>query len=254
MPNFFQVIILGIAEGITEFLPISSTAHLILTADILKLTQTEFLKSFEIIIQFGAILAVVFLYWKTLWKLKVIKKLIVAFIPTGILGLVFYGIIKTYLLGSVNVVLWTMFLGGIFLIIFEKWHKEKENSLEDISNISYKQCLYIGLFQSIAMIPGVSRSAATILGGLALGLKRKTIVEFSFLLAVPTMLAATGLDMLKNYKSFSLSESHLLAVGFLVSFVMAILGIKFLLTYIQKRTFTAFGFYRILVAVLFWVK
>ena len=158
MLNFFQVIILGIVEGITEFLPISSTAHLILTADILKLTQTEFLKSFEIIIQFGAILAVVVLYRKTLWKVEVIKKLIVAFIPTGILGLVFYRIIKTYLLGSVSVVLWTMFLGGIFLIIFEKWHKEKENSLEDISSISYKQCLYIGLFQSISMIPGVSRS------------------------------------------------------------------------------------------------
>ncbi|HAT73932.1 MAG: Undecaprenyl-diphosphatase [Candidatus Moranbacteria bacterium GW2011_GWF2_36_839] len=254
MPNFFQVIILGIVEGITEFLPISSTAHLILTADILKLTQTEFLKSFEIIIQFGAILAVVVLYWKTLWKMEVIKKLVVAFIPTGILGLVFYKIIKTYLLGSVSVVLWTMFLGGIFLIIFEKWHTEKESALEDISNISYKQCLYIGLFQSIAMIPGVSRSAATILGGLALGLKRKIIVEFSFLLAVPTMLAATGLDLMKNYKSFSLSESHLLAVGFLVSFVMAILGIKFLLSYIQKRTFTAFGFYRILVSILFWLK
>jgi len=254
MPNFLEVIILGIVEGITEFLPISSTAHLILTADILKLTQTEFLKSFEIIIQFGAILAVVVLYWKTLWKMEVIKKLVVAFIPTGILGLIFYRIIKTYLLGNVNLVLWTMFLGGIFLIIFEKWHKEKQNSLEDISNISYRQCLYIGLFQSTSMIPGVSRSAATILGGLALGLKRKTIVEFSFLLAVPTMLAATGLDLLNNYKSFSLSESHLLAVGFLASFMMAILGIKFLLAYVQKRTFTAFGFYRILVAVLFWVK
>lgn len=254
MPNFFQVIILGIVEGITEFLPISSTAHLILTADILKLTQTEFLKSFEIIIQFGAILAVVVLYRKTLWKAEMIKKLVVAFIPTGILGLVFYKIIKTYLLGSVSVVLWTMFLGGIFLIIFEKWHTEKESALENISNISYKQCLYIGLFQSIAMIPGVSRSAATILGGLALGLKRKTIVEFSFLLAVPTMLVATGFDLIKNYKNFSLSESHLLAVGFLVSFAMAILGIKFLLAFIQKRSFTAFGIYRILASVLFWVR
>ena len=254
MLTFFQAIILGIVEGITEFLPISSTAHLILTADILKIAQSEFMKSFEIIIQLGAILAVVVLYWKTLWKIEVIKKLMVAFIPTGILGLIFYKIIKTYLLGNVNVVLWSLMLGGIFLVIFEKWHKEKESSLEDISNISYKQCLYIGLFQSIAMIPGVSRSAATIIGGLALGLRRKTIVEFSFLLAVPTMLAATGLDLLKNASSFSLNESHLLAVGFLTSFVMAILGIKFLLTYIQKRTFTAFGFYRILVAFLFWVK
>ena len=251
MLNFLDAIILGIVEGITEFLPISSTAHLFLASDILKLTQTEFLKSFEIIIQLGAILAVVILYWKELLKLEIIKKLIVAFIPTGILGLVFYKIIKTYLLGNVSVVLWSLFLGGIFLIIFERWHKEKESSFEDISNISYKQCLYIGLFQSIAMIPGVSRSAATIIGGLFLGLKRKTIVEFSFLLAVPTMLAATGLDLAKNYKSFSLSESHLLLAGFIASFVMAIVGIKFFLAYIQKNSFTAFGIYRIIAVVLF---
>lgn len=252
--NFFQAIILGIVEGITEFLPISSTAHLILTTDFLNLAQTEFIKSFEIIIQFGAILAVVFLYWKTLLKIEVLKKLIVAFIPTGILGLVFYKIIKTYLLGNLNIVLWSLFLGGLFLIIFEKWHKEKENSVEDISKISYKNCIYIGLFQSIAMIPGVSRSAATIIGGLALGLKRKTIVEFSFLLAVPTMFVATGFDLIKNAGNFSLNESHLLAVGFITSFVMAIIGIKFLLAYIQKRSFMAFGFYRIIAVVLFLVK
>jgi len=252
--NFFDSIILGIIEGITEFLPISSTAHLILTADLLGLSQSEFLKSFEIIIQFGAILAVVVLYWKLFLKWEVLKKLVVAFIPTGILGLIFYKIIKTYFLESTSLILWTLFLGGIFLIIFEKWHKEKENASEDIANISYKHCFYIGLFQSIAMIPGISRSATTILGGLLIGLRRKTIVEFSFLLAVPTMLVAAGFDLLNNIEKFSLSESHFLAVGFVSSFGMAILGIKFFLAYIQKRTFVAFGIYRIMAVILFLVK
>lgn len=252
--NFFQAIILGVVEGITEFLPISSTAHLILASDILEITQTDFIKSFEIIIQLGAILAVVLLYWKTLWKMETIKKLMVAFIPTGILGLIFHKIIKINLLGSLGVILWSLFLGGILLIIFEKWHKDKENYSEDVSSITYKQCLCIGLFQSIAMIPGVSRSAATIIGGLALGLKRRTIVEFSFLLAVPTMLAATGLDLFNNARNFSLNESHLLVVGFTTSFIMAIMGIKFLLAYIQKRSFITFGIYRIFAVILFLVK
>ena len=252
--DFLQATILGVVEGVTEFLPISSTAHLILVSDILKLTQTNFIKSFEITIQLGAILAVIFLYWNSLCDLKTIKKLIVAFIPTGILGLIFYKIIKTYLLGNVSVVLWALLLGGLFLIVFEGWHKKRGDAAENVSEISYKHCFYIGIFQSIAMIPGVSRSAATILGGLALGLKRKTIVEFSFLLAVPTMLAATSLDLLKNASSFSLSDFHLIFIGFFTSFIMAIIGIKFLLAYIQKKSFTLFGIYRIILAILFLVK
>jgi undecaprenyl-diphosphatase len=254
MINFFQAIILGIIEGITEFLPISSTAHLVLASNLFHLIQSDFMKSFEIIIQLGAILAVVFLYWRAFLNVEMIKKLVVAFIPTGILGIIFYKIIKAYLLGNTAVILCAMWLGGVFLIIFEKWHKEKENSLEEISKISYKHCIYIGFFQAIAMIPGVSRSAATIIGGLLLGFKRKTIVEFSFLLAVPTMLAATGLDLLKNFNSFSLNESHILAVGFIASFIMAIIGIKFFISFIQKRTFIPFGIYRIIIAILFLLK
>ena len=254
MVDFFHVIILGIVEGITEFLPISSTAHLILAASIFELSQTEFLKSFEIIIQLGAILAVVVLYWRSLMKIEVLKRLAVAFIPTGILGIIFYRIIKIYLLGNTAVVLWALFLGGAFLIIFEKWHREKEDSLREISLISYRQCFLIGLFQSVAMIPGVSRSAATIIGGLILGLNRKTIVEFSFLLAVPTMAAATGLDLIKNAASFSLGEAHLLLAGFVISFVMAIIGIKFLLAFVRERTFIAFGVYRIILAGLFFLR
>lgn len=251
--HYIYSIILGVVEGITEFLPISSTGHLILTADILHLPASEFWKSFEVFIQLGAILAIVVLYAKkvfTSWEL--IKKIIVAFVPTAILGLIFYKIVKTFLLGNTAVVLWALFIGGLILIIFEHWHKD---SGEVGAPITYKQAFVVGLFQSLAMIPGVSRSAATIVGGLALGINRKNIVEFSFLLAVPTMLAATGLDLIQTGASFSGSEWGYLVVGFVISFFVAILAVKFFLAYIQKHSFAAFGYYRVILAVVmyFWL-
>lgn len=252
MLNLWHAVIFGVVEGFTEFLPISSTAHLILTAKLIGLSQDNFLKTFEIAIQAGAIIAVLILYWKKLLNIKIIKKLIVAFIPTGILGLIFYKLIKNYLLGSFSVILWSLALGGLLMILFEKFFKEKSDVSEDISSISYKKCFSIGLFQSIAMIPGVSRAAATILGGIYLGLKRRTIVEFSFLLAVPTMLAATGLDLIQG-ANFSESQFKFLAIGFLVSLITAVLSIKFLLAYIRKHNFTNFGFYRILIVFLFLI-
>lgn len=252
--NFLEAIILGVIEGVTEFLPISSTGHLILTSRLLRLESTEFLKSFEIIIQLGAILAVVVLYWRTFFtRLETLKKIAVAFFPTAVLGIVFYKLIKQFLLGSSNVVLWAMLVGGIFLVIFEIFYREKENAVEDVEKISWSQAITIGLFQSISMVPGVSRAAATIVGGLILGLKRKTIVEFSFLLAVPTMIAATGLDLAKNYGSFSAGQFGILAVGFIVSFFVALGAIKFFLGFIKKHSFVSFGIYRIILAILFWV-
>ncbi len=250
--TWIQALILGCVEGITEFLPISSTAHLILTSHVLGIGQTEFMKSFEIIIQLGAILAVVVLYWRELMNMEVIKRLIVAFVPTGILGVLFYNVIKTYLMNSDAVILMALFLGGLFLVLFEKWHVEKNDVISDISAISYKKCLVIGIFQSIAMIPGISRSAATIIGGLALGFKRETIVAFSFLLAVPTMIAATGFDLIKNASSFSSSQAVVLAIGFVTAFVTAILGIKFFLAYIRKHSFATFGIYRMIIAMVFF--
>ncbi|MBP1734735.1 MAG: bacA [Deltaproteobacteria bacterium] len=252
--NFIQTLILGIVEGITEFLPISSTGHLILTARLLGLSQTEFLKTFEIVIQFGAILSVIVLYWKSLLvNFEILKRVVVAFFPTAVLGFLFYKIIKHYLMASNQVVLWSMFIGGICLIVFELLHKEKDDAIEDLGKVSYGTSLLIGLFQSIAMIPGVSRAAATIVGGLILGLKRKTIVEFSFLLAVPTMLAATGLDLVKNASQFSVAQINILSIGFVVSFFSAMLGVKFLLTFIKHHSFISFGIYRIVLALLFWL-
>jgi undecaprenyl-diphosphatase len=248
-----DVLIFGIVEGITEFLPISSTGHLMLTAKLLQINQTEFIKSFEIAIQLGAILSVVVLYWGKLIKnWDVYKRLGVAFLPTAVMGVLFYKIIKKYLMGNNEVVLWSLFLGGLFLIIFELLHREKKDSVQELSSISYKQALIIGLFQSVAMIPGVSRAAATIMGGLIVGLKRKTIVEFSFLLAIPTMLAATLLDLFKSGQTFKSEEFVFLGAGFIVSFFVAIAAIKFLLGFIKRHSFISFGVYRIILALVFW--
>ncbi len=251
--DILQSIILGVVEGITEFLPISSTGHLILASDLLKISQSNFIKSFEIIIQLGAIFSVVVLYWKSFLNLENLKKLIVAFIPTGIIGLALYKMVKSYLIGNLTVVLWALFAGGVALIVFELWHKESEDATDNIANISYKQSLYVGLFQSIAIIPGVSRSTATIVGGLLVGLKRKAIVEFSFLLAVPTMMAASGLDLIKNADSFSSDQLGVLIVGFVVSFITALLSIRFLLNWIKRHNFVVFGVYRILLTIAFWL-
>jgi len=254
--TIFHSIVLGIVEGITEFLPISSTAHLVLVSHLLQFSQTDFVKTFEISIQFGAILAVLYLYWQKIFKnLEVLKRIIVAFIPTGILGLIFYKIIKNVLISDVSLIIWTLILGGIFLILFEHWHQEKPEATAELEKITYKQCLVLGIFQSFAMVPGVSRSAATIIGGLFLGLKRTAIVEFSFLLALPTMAAATGLDLIKTSATFTSTDLLTLGIGFIISFFVALLAIKFLLDYVRKHDFTAFGIYRIFVgAVMFFIR
>ena len=246
-----HAVVLGIVEGITEFLPISSTAHLILASKALGLQDTEFLKSFEIIIQLGAILSVVVLYWKRFLDFDVLKKLVVAVFPTGVIGLTVYKAIKGYLLGNVAVVLWTLLIGGIALIIFERFQQRDDRDV-DFSEISYRKAFLIGLFQAIAVIPGVSRSAATIVGGSLLGVSKRTIVEFSFMLAVPTMLAASGLELVKNRAAIH-GNVGILAIGFVVSFITAILAIKSFLGYIKKRDFSAFGWYRIALAVVFYL-
>lgn len=257
--DFIDSIILGVIEGITEFLPISSTGHLMLAGSVLGLPDGEFEKSFNIAIQLGAILSVVFLYWRELVKIPILKKLLAGFLPTATIGLVLYKPVKHFLLGSTEVVLSALFLGGVFLIVFELWRKKmaQENGAEEsptgLDNISYKQSVIIGLFQSIAIIPGVSRSASTIIGGLFLGLSRKTIVEFSFLLAVPTMMGATALDLYKSVSSFSSEGFVLLAVGFIVAFFTAIFSIKFLLAFTARRTFISFGVYRIVLSIIFFL-
>ncbi|KND47380.1 MAG: undecaprenyl-diphosphatase [Parcubacteria bacterium C7867-004] len=251
--TWLDSVILGIVEGITEFLPVSSTGHLILASELLGLPSTEFLKSFEIAIQLGAILAVVILYWKSFLDVSILKKIAAAFIPTAVIGLALHGVAKTYLLGNIQVVLWALALGGAALIVFELLHMEKDSAAGEVHDITYKQAIIVGLFQSIAIIPGVSRSAATIVGGLIAGIRRVAILEFSFLLAVPVMAAATGLDLLKSAGTFSSADFGNLAIGFIVSFIVAFFSIRFLLQYVRKHTFIPFGIYRIFIALVFFL-
>lgn len=252
--NYSQTIILSIIEGLTEFLPISSTGHLVLASKLLAIPQTEFVKSFEIIIQLGAILSVVVLYWnKLLNNIRLVSKIIVAFIPTAVLGFIFYGVIKEFLIGNTMITLLALFFGGIALLVFEMWYKEQPDHIDRIEDLSFKNAVVIGFCQSVSMVPGVSRAAATILGGLFVGLKRRAAVEFSFLLAIPTMAAATGLDMLKTDFQFTVYEYGLLVMGFVGAFVTALLAVKFLLSYIQYHTFIFFAVYRIVLAFLFWL-
>ncbi len=253
-------LILGILEGLTEFLPISSTAHMIIAAEWLKIPATEFLKTFEISIQLGAILAVVVLYWKKIWSSwSLIGKIATAFIPTAIIGLIFYKIVKNYLMNNNYIIAGALLIGGVILILFEKYYARKNivNNSEEI-NISYKQSVLIGIFQALAIIPGVSRAAATIIGGLSLGINKKNIVEFSFLLAIPTMLAATGLDLLKSRSALLALDSQSLIIwmiGFITSFITAIIGVKFFIKFIQKNNFSPFGWYRVALGlvILAWL-
>jgi undecaprenyl-diphosphatase len=248
--TIWQSVVLGIVEGITEFLPVSSTAHLILASRVLRLTETEFLKSFQIIIQLGAILSVVVLYWKKFLNWEIFKKLVVAVIPTGVIGLTVYKVLKQYLLGNIPVVLGALLVGGLVLILFAGFEHEPDSEA-DFSEITYRNAFLIGLFQAIAIIPGVSRSAATIIGGATLGISKRTIVEFSFMLAVPTMIAASGLELVKNRGALA-GNVGLLAVGFIVSFVTAIVAIKSFLNFLKTRDFSVFGVYRIVLATVFF--
>ena len=245
--SIIHAIILAVIEGITEFLPISSTGHLILASKLLAIQTTEFTKSFEIFIQLGAIMAVTTLYWHTLvTNRKLWLPLISAFIPTAFVGFTFYPFIKGYLLDNSLITTVSLFIGGIVLIGFERWHKETSELL------TWQRACVIGLCQSVSIIPGVSRAAATIIGGLMTGLSRKEAVEFSFLLALPTMMAATGYDLMKSAGSFQQDQYMLLAIGFIGSWITAYLTVKAFLRYIQTNTFISFGVYRVVLSLAFW--
>jgi undecaprenyl-diphosphatase len=248
--NLLDAVILGIIEGITEFLPISSTGHMILLSSLLSIKQDTFTKTFEIAIQLGAILAVISIYKDKLLKNLILwKKLITAFIPTGILGLLLHSCVEKLfspLVVSIALIFW-----GIVFIVIELLFKNKENKIENPEDISYLKAVMIGIFQSLAMIPGTSRSGATIIGGLILGLNRVAATEFSFLLAIPTMCAATGFELLKNFKELSLENFGMLGIGFITAFIFAFISVKWLLKFIKTHTFIPFGIYRIIVGIIF---
>ncbi|GHA57691.1 undecaprenyl-diphosphate phosphatase [Pontibacter akesuensis] len=263
--SVWQAIILAIVEGLTEFLPVSSTGHMIIASSLMGINELPITKVFEVNIQFGAILSVVVLYWRRfLQSFNFYTKLLVAFIPAVVFGLAFKEVVDA-MLESVVVTAIMLVLGGIVLLFVDKWfrHSDKEE-------ITYKNAVVIGLFQCIAMIPGVSRSAASIIGGLAQGVDRKTAAEFSFFLAVPTMLAAASykfvedllkleisdvlkLDIEKIQNSFAAidpNDIQLLLIGNVVAFVVAMLAIRFFINFLTKYGFKMFGYYRIALGVV----
>jgi len=250
--DIIQAIIIGIIEGVTEFLPISSTGHMIIAEKLLGLPpeQHEFTKLFTVAIQLGAILSVVVIYWKKFfdfsrWQFYV--KLLIGVIPAIIFGLLFEKQIDRLLDSSTTVVI-SMLLGGIVLLFIDGYFKTP--TIESEEKISSKNSFTIGMWQVIAMIPGVSRSATSIIGGMQQKLTRKLAAEFSFYLAVPTMLAVTGYKLVKGYKTFSSHDIKLLAIGNLVAFIVAMLAIKFFIGYLQKHGFRIFGYYRIIVGII----
>lgn len=242
--SIIQAIIIAIIEGITEFLPISSTGHMIIAQKLLGVPDDPFVKAFIVNIQFGAILSVVLLYWKRFFQsLDFYFKLFVAFIPAAVFGLLFNDAIES-LLESVQVVAITLLVGGVILLFIDKWLHPKNEVI-----ITFPKAFVIGLFQCISMIPGVSRSAATIIGGMTQGLTRKQAAEFSFFLAVPTMFGASVLKLYKGIKDtpeiFSGENLKILLVGNVVAFIVAMLAIKFFITFLTKHGFRVFGWYRI---------
>ncbi|MDP4164046.1 MAG: undecaprenyl-diphosphate phosphatase [Bacillota bacterium] len=256
MSHQIIAIIMGIVEGLTEFLPVSSTGHLILAGQLLHFTS-ENAKTFEVIIQLGAIGAVIVLYWKRLFSLLKLRKsglnlfhVLLAMLPASLLGLLFHNFIKNHLF-SPKTVVYALVLGGIFMIYAEM--KKTTVVTDDLDTISYKQAFGIGLFQCLALFPGFSRSGATIAGGLLLGTNHKTAAEFSFIVAVPMMIAASGLDFLKSYHTLTAADTGYFITGFITSFIVAMMAIVYFLKLLSKVKLTPFAIYRFVLAIVVWL-
>jgi len=250
--DYLQAIIIATVQGITEFIPISSTGHMIITGKLLGIESDDFVRLFIVCIQLGSILAVVVLYFKRFFQtMSFYYKLFVAFLPAAVIGLLFHDYIDA-LLDSALVVAIALIIGGVVFIFIDKLfdNKETPNDSPKSNEITYPKALKIGLFQVIAMIPGVSRSAATIIGGLTQKLSRKTATEFSFFLAVPTMFGATAYKLLKMHEQINIENVKLLLFGNLVAFIVSVIAIKGLIAYLQKHGFKLFGYYRICVGIL----
>lgn len=251
--QYYQALILAIIEGLTEFLPVSSTGHMILASSLMDIQDKEFAKTFEIVIQFGAILSVLVLYIKRFFTgINIYIKLVVAFLPTAIVGVLAYKTIKAHLFNP-YVVSTTLIVGGVILILLDKWSEKKRSIYRNTEDISLLNAAKIGAFQCISMIPGVSRSAATIFGGIFSGFDRKQAAEFSFLLAIPTMFAATGKDLWESKDLITSSNIQMLLFGAAVAFVVALFAVKAFVSFLTKHGFKAFGYYRIIIGIAFLI-
>ncbi len=240
--------LLGVVEGLTEFLPISSTAHMILASRLLGLHQTEFLKFFEVFIQIGAIFAVVFLYFKKFFDLKLIKQLIASFIPTAIIGFLLYKVIKTVFFDSTYLIAGSLILVGILFIIVEKYNKKLTKS---VSKMTLQTAVIVGFAQALAVVPGVSRAGIVMIAMILLGFKREESAQYSFMLALPTLAAAAALDAIKMRGiSLTMPQYEMVGIGLVTSFFVAYLSMKWFITYLQTKKLTSFGVYRIALGIM----
>jgi undecaprenyl-diphosphatase len=250
--DFIHAIILGIVEGVLEFLPVSAAGNLTLVGRLLGIPSSDFIKIYEIVMQLGAVIAVLILYARRLLvDHETIKKIVVAFIPTGIIGLLVYKIVKNFLLYNDTITVFSLIIGGIIILLVE--YKKIRPTTESISKISYKQAIAIGFIQTLAFIPGVSRSGATIIGAMMLGVERKAAVEFSFLLAIPTILAAGSYALIKDHSAIAGANLFPMAVSFITALIFAIISVKTFLRFISSNNLKPFGFYRIIVGILYSV-
>jgi undecaprenyl-diphosphatase len=263
MDPILTIILLGIVEGVTEFIPVSSTGHLILASELLGYDAAQW-AVFNVVIQLGAILAVVVLYWRTFWAVLIgliggkpeswrfLRNIVVAFLPSALLGYLFIDRIEA-MLGNATIVAWALIAGGLAILLIERVAPQGHE--KGVADISLGKAIGIGFIQCLSMIPGVSRSGATILGGLSLGVERRTAAEFSFFLAVPTMMGATTLQLAKHHDALGTAGWGGIALGFIVSFLVAIVVIRWFIGIVSRRGFTPFGWYRILVggAALAWL-
>lgn len=251
--ELLHAIILAIVEGLTEYLPISSTGHIILTSAFLGINENEFVKDFTVIVQFGAILSVVVLYWRDLIRsIALYKKLFIAFLPAAVIGFALKNVIQD-LLGSVTVVAWSMLIGGVVILLVEKFLPKEKLTTHSTDKVLYKDAVVIGLAQCVALVPGVSRSASTIIGGMLQKLDRKTAAEFSFLLAVPTLGAATAYKLLKIAPHIHSADIKVILMGNVISFVVGAITIKTFVHYLSRYGFKIFGYYRILIGIVLLV-
>ncbi|MDH7476531.1 MAG: undecaprenyl-diphosphate phosphatase [Microgenomates group bacterium] len=252
--TLFHSVILGIIEGITEFLPISSTGHLILASLLLKLSQNDFQKFFEVFIQSGAIMAVIFIYLRLILSNKLlIKKIIFSFIPTAVIGFLLYKTIKNIFFESYNLIFFSLISVGLIFLLTEFLIKKQKLFLQkSIKDMTITEAIIIGINQALSVVPGVSRSGIVIVAMMIMGYRREEAAEYSFLLAVPTILAASGLDLLKTNFQLILGDGHLLilSLGLITSFITAYFSIKWLIAYLKKNSLVLFGIYRIILAII----
>jgi undecaprenyl-diphosphatase len=249
--EIIQAIIIGIIEGFTEFLPISSTGHMIMAGHFLGIEESAVTKAYEVIIQFAAILAVILLYREkiNLREIDLWTKIMVAFLPLAIIGFLLKDWIKM-LFDQHQIIAWMFIVGGVVFIVVEYFHKEKRATAIEIEDLTWMQTIVIGFGQVLSLVPGTSRAGSTIIAGMLSGVSRKASTEFSFLLAIPVMMAVSGYDLLKHYHEFMGANITAFAVGFVVAFIVAYATIKLLIVFLQRFTFVAFGIYRILFGVM----